>query len=185
MPNLDSSQVRVAGTGAIWKAPAGTTLPTTSSEAWGSGFVNLGYAEEGFTITPNMKTTPIHGWQTRNVLRNITTEFDVKFGFTLMQTNKNTLSLAWGGATITPGTAGAFTMALPGDPSAEFVLGIDWSDGTTNYRYVIPRASLSNLPAVKFTRKDAVKYAFEVQSLAPTDGSDPVKIYGVDTAVGA
>lgn len=185
MPNLDATQVRVAGTGAIWKAPAGSTLPTTSSEAWNSAFVNLGYAEEGFTVTPNFKTTPVHGWQTRQVLRNITTEFDVKFSFTLMQTNKATLSLAWGGATITPGTAGAFTLALPGDPAAEFVLGIDWSDGSTSYRYVIPRASLTNIPAVKFTRKDAIKYSFEVQALAPADGTDAVKIYGVDAAVGS
>lgn len=185
MPNLDSSQVRVAGNGGLWKAPAGTTLPSTSSEAWASAFVNLGYAAEGFEIKPNFKTTQIRGWQTRQVLRNITTEFDFSFSFELLQTNKNTLALAWGGATITPGTSGAYTLSLPSDPSAEFALGIDWSDGATSSRYIIQRASLVSLPTVKLTRTDAVRYSFEVRALQPADGSDAVKIIGVDSAVGA
>lgn len=181
---LDATEIRVAGTGAFWKAPAGTTLPADSTTAWANGFINLGYATDGFKASPNFSTQVIRGWQSKQPLRNITTEFDYKFSFELLQSNKETVSLAWGGATITAGTGGAYTMTLPADPTAEFALGIDWSDGTTNQRIVIPRASLTALPEVTFTKEDAVKYSFEIQALVPADGSSPVKIYGVDENVG-
>ena len=180
----NSGQVRVAGTGAIWRAPAGTATPTDSTTAWNAAFQNLGYVSDGgFTSTPNYKANQVRGWQSRGVLRNITTEFDFKFGFELLQTNVATLALAWGGATITAGTVGAYTMALPADPATEFILGIDWSDGALTQRLVISRASLLTLPVIKNVRTDAVRYAFEIQTLVPTDGSDQVKVFGVDASV--
>ena len=263
---INSGQVRVAGTGAIWRGPAGSTAPTDSITAWAAGWQNLGYAMDGFTSTPNFKATQVRGWQARGVLRNITTEFDFKFGFELLQTNVATLALAWGNATITPasgasigtvviaittgvlttsvahglvvgnaiqlqgvsggaplasattyyvqsvpttttltlaltaggaaiatttsGTAtgitlvtGAWTMALPSDPATEFALGIDWSDGPLNYRYYMPRVSLLTMPTIKSVRTDATRYAFEIQTLIPVDGSQQVQFFGVDAAV--
>ena len=263
----NSGQVRVAGTGTILRAPAGTATPTDSTTAWNAAFQNLGYVSDGgFTITPNYKANQIRGWQSRGVLRNITTEFDFKFGFELLQTNVATLALAWGNATVSPvsgvslgtvaiaittgvltvsasttlaigdpvilgtmtngaplvaGTTyyvqstptsttltlaatlggaaivtttagsstsitrvtGAWTMALPADPASEFMLGIDWSDGALNQRIVLSRASLLTLPVIKNVRTDAIRYAFEVQTLVPTDGTDQVKVFGVDASV--
>lgn len=263
---INSGQVRVAGTGAILRGPAGSTAPTDSTTAWAAGWQNLGYANDGFTTTPNFKATQVRGWQSRGVLRNITTEFDFKFGFELLQTNVATLALAWGNATVTPtagvslgtvaiaittgvltvsasetlavgnavvlgtltgaaplvagttyyvasapssttltlaatpggaaiatttsGTStsitqvtGAWTMALPADPATEFALGIDWSDGALSYRYFMPRVSLLTLPTIKSVRTDATRYAFEIQTLIPADGSQQVQIFGVDAAV--
>lgn len=263
---INSGQVRVAGTGAIWRGPAGSTAPTDSVTAWAAGWQNLGYANDGFTTTPNFKATQVRGWQSRGVLRNITTEFDFKFGFELLQTNIATLALAWGNAAITPvngaslgsvviatgtgvltvsapeplavgnpvflagvtggtplvsgttyyvqsvlssttltlaaslggaaivtsasGTAtsitivtNAWTMALPSDPAAEFALGIDWSDSALTYRYFCPRVSLLTMPTIKSVRTDATRYAFEIQTLIPVDGSQQVQFFGVDAAV--
>jgi hypothetical protein len=181
-PALNSGQVRVAGTGAIWRAAAGSTLPADSTTAWDAAFHNLGFATDGFTVTPNFKTATVTGWQKIGVLRNITTDFDFKFSFELLQTNIDTLALAWGNATITPGLAGAYTMAL-GDPAEEFILGIDWSDGAVNQRIIIESASLATLPTVKNVRSDGTRYAFEVQTLIPASGHDQVQIFGVDSAV--
>lgn len=180
---LSSGQVRVAGTGAIWRGAAGATPPTDSITAWAAGYQNLGYCTDGFTSTPNFKATQVRGWQNRGVLRNITTEFDFKFGFELLQTNIATLALAWGGATITAGSGGAWTMQLPADPATEFALGIDWSDGALTYRYFMPRVSLLTLPTIKSVRSDATRYALEIQTLVPVDGSGQVQFFGVDGAV--
>ena len=110
---INSGQVRVAGTGAIWRAPAGATPPTDSISPWAPAFQNLGYCNDGFTTTPNFKATQVRGWQSRGVLRNITTEFDFKFGFELLQTNVATLALAWGNATVTPaGVVSLGTVAI-------------------------------------------------------------------------
>lgn len=114
MTGLNTGQIRVAGTGSIWKAPVGTAIPVDSVAAWGSGFVNLGYAKAGFTVTPSLKTTPVMGWQSTNVLRMIATELTRKYAFELQQTNADTLAMAWGGtvAAVSGTSIGTVTIAI-------------------------------------------------------------------------
>lgn len=263
---LNSGQVRVAGTGAFWKAPIGTATPTDAVTAWGAGFSNLGYATDGFTLKQDKKTQEVTAWQTLSPVRLLTTQLTRTFSFELLQTNKDTLSLAWGGATISAVTAtpvgGAITIGANGvlttatahglsvgtpvqlatvvtatgitalttyyvisvpttttlvvsatsggsaltntagtgtglvvvggyslditsaDNPANFILGIDWSDGATAQRIIMGAASLSALPTIKSVRTDAIRYGFDVQALAPTDGTDSVIVYGLDAAVG-
>ncbi len=102
MAGLNAGQVRVAGTGHLYKAPLGTALPSDSTTAWNPAFVDLGYATDGFTMTQDYKTKDVTGWQTLELLRLIPISLDRSFGFELQQSNRDTLALAWGGATITP-----------------------------------------------------------------------------------
>ena len=111
---LDPTQIRVAGTGHIWKAPVGSVLPTDSTTSLDPAFRDLGYTKAGFTVTPSLKTTPVLGWQSTNILRNINTELTRKYGFELQQTNIDTVALAWGG-TVAPATTtslGSVTIAI-------------------------------------------------------------------------
>ncbi len=180
-PNPGS--VRVAGTGAIWKAPLGTALPTDSTTAWGTGFVNMGLATDGFTRTPTLKTQKISAWQTLFGVRSFATERGEKFTWESIESNTATVSLAWGGATMTPGTAGIYTLDIPDGQLADFIIGVDWSDGVTSSRFVIPHATLVTLPVVKYVRTDAVRYPFEIEAMSPGGGVKPVIIYGVDSLV--
>jgi hypothetical protein len=184
---LDASKIKIAGSGAIWKAPAGTTLPTDSTSALNAAFVNLGYVSEGgFTLANDLKTKEINAWQTIEVVRLINTAMSRSISFEALESNNKTVALAWGGATITAGSAGAYTIDIP-DPSLtqEFILVVDWNDGSTSQRIIIKRAALKNLPKVKFTRQDAISYSLEISALVPTDNSDPIVAYGVDTGVAA
>ena len=180
---LNSGNVRVAGTGALWKAPLGTTLPTDSTTAWGTGFVNLGYATDGFTITQDLKKQDITAWQTLAPVRSIATALIRKMTFEALESNINTVPLAWGGATMTPGLAGIYTLAIPEGQLTDFILGVDWSDGTTSQRIIVKQATLLTLPTIKFVRTDAVRYPLEVQAIAPSDGTASIVVYGVDSAV--
>jgi hypothetical protein len=267
MPALDSSQIRIAGSGSIWKAPIGTPLPPDSSTAWNAAFVNLGYAKDGFTMTQNLKNQEVDAWQTLEAVRLITTALSRQFGFELLQTNKQNLALAFGGATIslnpptlgtvvianttgvltvsapetlaigdavqlggvaggaplvsgttyyvqsipssttltlaaTPGGAaiatttagtatsiakltGAYSLAIPNAQAiADFMLGIDWSDGTTSMRFIIQRGHYTALPVVKYSRNAEASYLIDVMALAPADGTNSILVYGVDAAVG-
>jgi hypothetical protein len=65
----------------------------------------------------------------------------------------------------------------------EFILGIDWTDGSTSQRIIIKRAALKSLPKVKFTRQDAITYSLEIQALAPADGSAAIVVYGSDAGM--
>lgn len=261
---LNSGQVRIAGTGAFMKGPIGATLPTDAVSSWGSSFVNLGYsiAPDGFSVKQDYKTKQIDAWQTLEPVRTFGQSLTRDFSFELLQTNKDTLSLAFGGATynytgsavggaVTIGANGALTTATAhgfsvGDPiflsgiatatgilnattyfvitvgssttlvlsstkggvaltntagtatsiaSAasfslslpaadvvnEFVLGFDWSDGpNSQWRFILPRATLLSLPTIKYGRGDAVSYPMEVRAVKPADGTDSVIIYAKD-----
>ena len=268
MAGLNSGQVRIAGTGRLLKAALGTALPVDSVAAWGSGFVDLGYADDGFEMKQDLKRKEVNGWQTLELLRLITTALNRSFTFNLKQTNRDTLSLAWGGATITPTptslgtvviaiTTGVLTVSaahslsigdavqlqgvVPGVPLAsgvtyyvntvpttttltlaatlggalivttsagtatgitknngpyvlvipdaaqiaDFIIGIDWSDGVVNQRLVIQRAALLSLPTIKSGRQAEIDYVVEVQALKPADNTNSVLVYGVDVAVGS
>ena len=267
MAGLNSGQVRIAGTGRLRKAPLGTVLPVDSVAAWDPAFVDLGYASDGFTMTQALKTLDITAWQTLEPVRTVNTSLIRNFTFELLQTNRDTLSLGWGGATIAPnpGTSlgtvavaittgvltvsaahglsigdsvqlgtmtnaaplvtgvtyyvvsvptsttltvaatlggafiptttsgssasivkvtGPYTLTIP-DPStvADFILGIDWSDGALTQRIIISRAHQDVLPTIKSVRTDGIRYAISVQANKPADGSNSVLVYGIDAAM--
>jgi hypothetical protein len=182
---LDATKVKVAGSGAIWKAPAGTSLPSDSTTAWAGAFVNLGYINDGgFELDQSLKTKEVGAWQTLEIVRLINTSISRSVSFDALESNKNTVALAWGGATVTPGTGSAYTMTMPdASVTQEFILGIDWTDGSTSQRIIIKRAALKSLPKVKFTRQDAITYSLEIQALAPADGSAAIVVYGSDAGM--
>jgi hypothetical protein len=180
---LQTGQIRVAGTGAIWKAPIGSTLPTDSTTALDPAFHNLGYTKSGFVFTPSRKTQPVTGWQSLNTLRLLVTEKTNKLGFELLQSNADTLALAWDG-TVVPGTGTAFTINVPdGVVADEYAYVVDMIDGTVSYRFVLQRGALLTPPTIKGDRTAETSYAFEIQPLIPADGSNSIKIYGADVAV--
>jgi hypothetical protein len=93
--------------------------------------VNLGWISEAFELENAKKTKTVMGWQFVEVVRMITTQIERSVKFEALESNKETVALAWGGATITSGTGGAYTIDLPDAfANSEFIIGIDWFDGT-------------------------------------------------------
>lgn len=263
MPNLDPNQIRVAGTGAVWKAPTGTAIPTDSTTAYAAAFTHLGYFTNGFTIAQDYKVTSIPAWQTLEPVRQIATGLTRKVSWEALESDRQNIGLAFGGATVTqtgvavggavtftagtittatahgrvagdainfgtvtgtPGVtsgttyfvltaptattltvtatlgsstpvtittgtatgvtpAGPYSVSIPdGAVVGEFIIGIDWSDGTYNQRILIPRATYASLPTVKYVRDDVVRFPVELQALKPFDGSNSVQLLGSDWA---
>lgn len=181
---VDSSKIKIAGSGAVWYAPAGTTLPTDSTTALASGFVNVGYLNDGFQLTQDLKTKEVTGWQNLDVLRLIPTQLSRSVKFAGIETNKTSVSMAWGGATVTVGSGSVYSLTLPAaQTTQEFIIVLDWNDGAVSQRIVIKRATFKSLPSVKFSRMDNIEYDFEVQALVPTDGTAAVAVYGSDAGV--
>lgn len=131
MPNLDPTQIRVAATGAFWKAPAGTTAPTDSTTAYSGSWTHLGYATNGFTIAQDLKTKPITGWQSTEPLLLINESLSRKVTTEALESDKANLSLAWGSATVsqtgTPvGGAVTFTASTITTATAHGFVAGDW-----------------------------------------------------------
>jgi hypothetical protein len=265
MSGIDPTAVRVAGSGAIWRAPAGTTLPTDSVTPYPSGFVNIGYETDGFSVKQDLKTQGITAWQTLELVRLIATGLSRSVLFEALQSNAAVLGMAWGGATSTPPTltsigtvtiaaggvmtssvahglsvgnavqlgtitgstgvvagqtywvqsvptgttftlsatqggsalssvtagastalyliTGSYTLSIPNAAVlTEFILGIDWFDGSNSARILLPRCALLTLPEIKYSRADAVRYPLEVQALQPAGGGQPIQVLGFDIA---
>ena len=66
---LDAANVRIARTGAVYVAPVGTALPTTTAAALNAAFEDCGYvSEDGVTFTPSETVTKIRAWQNNAVV---------------------------------------------------------------------------------------------------------------------
>lgn len=100
MPNLDPTQIRIAATGAVWKAASGAVAPTDSVTAYSAAFTHLGYATDGFTLAQNLKTTPVQGWQTLEPLLLINASRDSTLAFESLESDKQNLTLAFGNGTV-------------------------------------------------------------------------------------
>lgn len=122
MAGNNASQIRVAGTGALSRAPLGTAIPTDSTTALIAAYVNVGYLTNGFEIGQELKTKEVTVWQAQEAARIIKLGLTRKIKFELQQQNKVTLQLAWGGqinsvlgtpvgGAITIGTGGVLTTA--------------------------------------------------------------------------
>ena len=106
-----------------------------------------------------------------------------------------TVAATLGGAfipTTTSGTStsitkvtGAYAITIPDVTSvADFILGIDWSDGPlVSGRLVIPQGHQDTLPTIKSVRTDGTRYAMSVQVIKPADGGQSIRPYGVDLAM--
>lgn len=124
MPNLDPNQIRIAATGAFWKAPLGTAAPTDSMTAYSAAWTHLGYSSDaGFSIIQNLKGKTVPGWQSTEPLRYIIDSLDRRINVESLESDKQNLQLAWGAGTVTQtGTpvggavtfsAGTITSATP------------------------------------------------------------------------
>ena len=181
MPSPDGSKIKIAGSGAIWYGPTGTTLPTDSTTALNAGFINIGYVKDGFTLAQDYKTKEVTGWQNLDVLRLIPTQLSRSAKFSAIETSKTALQLAWGNAVVTVATSPAYSLVFPtSQTTQEFILVMDWSDGSATQRIVFKRAVFKSLPAVQFSRMDEINYDMEIQALTPTDGSYAIAVYGSD-----
>jgi len=181
---VDSTKIRIAGTGSVWKAPTGTTLPTDSTTALNAAFKNLGFVKNGFEVNQDFKTQEIEVWQTLEPVRQFPTGINKTISFEAVESNNVTVALAWNNATITTTSGGVYTMSIPSSyVNTEFSIVADMSDGTTSQRIVIPRATLNALPKITAGRQDAITYQFEIQILAPVDNSASVLVYGVDAGI--
>lgn len=159
---LQSDLVRVALTGAVYSAPAGTTAPTNATTAWAAGFVELGYiSEDGVTESYNDSTTTIKAWQGGATVRTMITSSEAKFAFTCLETNGEVLARYHKGATIAgtggPPATGSSIEVVAAQPDIR-EWGIDVLDGTNHIRIYLPSAEVTERGEITYKNDEPVSY---------------------------
>lgn len=185
---LDEDEVVVAGDGAVYVAPVGTTGPTDIETALNASFVHLGYtSEEGIEMTPGVTINDIPAWQALYPIRRTVSGRTLEFGFELLQWSEHSIKLAFGGGSVatTAGPPAFYTYSPPEPEDLDYrALVIAWEDGTKTYRLHVPKALVTDTGAINLTRSDAAGLPLTF-SVVATDGTAPFTLITDDPAFAA
>lgn len=123
--------------GAVFFAPAGTTLPTSADAELDSAFVNLGYVtEDGVTVSTEEEGDDIKAWGPETVGRSHT-GYGKTVSLALMETSRAAvLQFCYGAANVTVNGDGSMAWDDTGEPLPRGVLVVDTiqNNGSTSPR---------------------------------------------------
>ena len=159
--------------GAIWRAAAGTTLPTDATTALDAAFKALGYcSEDGLTNSNSPDTTDIKAWGGDTVL-NIQEEKTDTFQFTLIEVlNVEVLKAVYGSANVTGTLTTGITVEANADEPEEAAWAIDMvMNSNTVKRVVIPKGKITEIGDIEYTDSDAVGYEVTITALPDESGN--------------
>jgi len=159
---LDSDNVRVAVTGAVYVAPTGTALPSYADEALDAAFTDLGYVSaDGIVETIDRSTEQIRSWQDGSLVREITSEGTYSVELTFIETNEDVVELYYG-ASLSSGSMDIDPRSSGGRQS--FV--IDVIDGTSIERTRIPSGEITSVGERTLASGEAIGYTVTITAYA-------------------
>jgi hypothetical protein len=169
---LTASNVRVAVTGGVFGAPAGTTLPTDALAALDPEFDELGYVgEDGVTQAMATDVTDIRAWQNGDIVRKVQTSHDLTYALSMLETNEHTLRTYYGDFS---GTIDAGTVEIKGEQGVRQSWVLNVVDGDVRIRIVIPDGQVTERGDVSYVNGDAVMYPITITAYPDASG---VKAY--------
>lgn len=174
MPTVSNVSAATPGvSGAIYRAPIGTTLPTDASTTLDVAFVELGYvSEDGLVNTNSPETENIKEWGGTDVL-NVLTEKTDEWQCTLIEVlNVNVLKAIYGANNVSGTLAAGITVTANTDEQEEAIWVVDMvmRNGVLK-RVVIPNGKISELGDITYKRDEAVGYEITLTGLADASGN--------------
>ena len=167
--NVSTGKPKV--TGAVYRAPAGTALPTDASTALAGAYVELGYVSaDGVTNNNTPETENIKAWGGKTVLvvRNEQTD---TFTFTLIEAlNLDVLQTVFGSSKATK-VGDLITVVADGTevPEAVFVIDMVMRGGKLK-RIVIPAGTISSVGEITYSDDAAVGYQITLEAMPNSSG---------------
>ncbi|GGZ15421.1 hypothetical protein GCM10010387_04690 [Streptomyces inusitatus] len=171
----NGKEIRVAGSGKVLFAAAGTAAPADATIAWDAAkWTELGYTTtDGIKFNKKDKIDPVDTWQSVSPARFIYSDRDLTVKFQLLQLNKHTLPFFLGGGAVTAGgVAGEYKYDLANTPGPdERAIGVEFVDGASRYRFVVPRGQVTETEEISLTRTGAVRLGITFTALAVDDAA--------------
>lgn len=174
--NVTTGKPRVGG--AIFRAPVGTTLPTTADATLVEAFKELGYvSEDGVTNSNSPESEKIKAWGGQIVLI-VATEREDTFQFSLIETmNAEVAKMVYGSENVeaitdTSGTIGHKISVNADQPeTASYVIDMKLRNGALK-RIVIPEGQLSKLGDIVYDDEEVVAYEVTIDALPDDSGNN-------------
>ena len=153
--------------GAIFNAPAGTTLPTNATGSLNSAFKCVGYiSEDGVTNSSAIETTDIKAWGGDTVLSPQTSKDD-SFSFKLLQVlDIDVLKAVYGGDNVTGALNSGITVRVNSKEvvASEWVIDMIMTKNVLK-RIVIPNAKISEIGEIVYKDDEPVGYDITLKAL--------------------
>jgi len=159
-------------TGAVFVAPAGTTLPTNATSSLNVAFKNLGYvSEDGVVNGVETDTESINAWGGDLVLSAQTTWGEM-FTTNLIETNEDVLKTIYGSGNVTVDGSGNITLKVNSTvlPAVVVVFEIVMTGGRVK-RIVLGNAQIVDRSGeITYVDGEAVTYPAVFNAYPDTDG---------------
>ena len=162
--NVSAGKPRAAG--AIFRAPIGTTLPTSANDTLDTAFVELGFvSDDGVTNNNAAETDDINAWGGTPVL-NIQTAKPDEWTFTLIEAlNVDVLKTVYGDANVTTSNGVIHVEAKSAQvPDSVYVIDMAMRDGALK-RVLIPVGSLGEVGEIVYKDDEPVGYELTIKAL--------------------
>ena len=173
---MNATEVTTGKLGGVFRAPAGTTLPTDATTTLASTFKNIGeVSEDGITKSYSYESEEIKNMNGAVVLT-VQTSKNVSFAFKdISLLNIDAMKAVYGADNVTGTLADGLAIQENDDEPEEavYVLDLVCSDGTL-HRTVIPRGKISDIGDIVYKNNEAAGYDLTLACL--NDNSD-IKVY--------
>lgn len=171
--NVTAGKPKISG--AVFRAVAGTTLPTDSTTALAAAFKALGYcSEDGLVNSNSPSSTKIKAWGGDTVLV-IQEEKEDTFKLTLLEVlNDEVLKAVYGSTNVTgtlTGTSGLTVKANATEPEyGVWAIDMVMTDGVSK-RIVIPNGKISEIGDITYSDTAAVGYEITITATPDSQGN--------------
>lgn len=160
-------------TGAIYRAPLGTTLPTDAVTALNEAFACLGYCSDAGVVNSNSPSSDtIKAWGGDVVLA-LQTEKPDTFQWTLIEVmNIEVLKMVYGDDNVTGELATGITVKANSDQQDDacYVIDMILRNGALK-RIVIPDGQVTAVEDITYADNAAIGYGTTVTCYADTSGN--------------
>lgn len=171
----EPNAVAVGGSGELYTASAGSTVPSDVA-APAAAYVGHGLiSEDGVATTVTPQVQELGVWQQVDPVRRSVTGREILISAALAQFDENSIPLALGGGSVTG--SGPYVYAFPaGDQNLEErAIIADVKDGGETHRYAFGRVNVTEPVSTTWNRTSLALLPIGAKVLAPTGGGSPGK----------